>query len=141
MLAACSGGDGERTSSSSVTAAPPATSAPGPTWSTTTTIAPTTSLTTRPPATASSSSPEAAAKALYQAWATGDRTAAARVAQPAAVTVLFGRAWQATDGWAFSECTGAAGSLVCAWARTGGQQLMMRVQNAPASVAEVRFQP
>lgn len=140
VLTACAGGDGDEASSPSVTAAPPATSAPSPTSSTTTTVGPTTSVTSPPPAT-TSSSPEVAAKALYEAWTRGDRVAAARVAQPAAVTALFDRTWQAGDGWAFGECTGAAGSLVCTWLRTGGQQLLMRAQNAPASVAEVRFQP
>lgn len=97
-------------------------------------------MTSRPPATTAPSS-EGAAKSLYEAWTKGDRTAAARVAEPAAVTALFARAWQAADGWAFSECNGAAGSLICTWSRPGGQQLMMRVLNAVARVSEVRFQP
>jgi hypothetical protein len=138
-LTACSDG-GTDTTSPTVTTAPPATGTPGPPASTSTTLGPTTTVTSRPPATAASS-PEVAAKALYDAWMRSDRAAAARVAQPAAVTTLFGRSWQAGDGWSFGECTGAAGSLVCTWLRPGGQQLMMRVQNSPASVAEVRFQP
>lgn len=87
-------------------------------------------------------SPEAQAKALYDAWATGDRTAAARVAQAEAVAALFARPWQAGDGWSFAECSGAAGSLICAWRRPAGQMVLFRVQNAaPAQVTEVRFQP
>lgn len=105
-----------------------------------TTVLPSTTLTSRPPATAAPS-PEAAAKSLYEAWTKADRAAAARVAEPAAVTALFARAWQAGDGWTFSECTGAAGSLICTWARPAGQQILMRVLNAPGRVAEVRFQP
>jgi hypothetical protein len=139
VLTACSDG-GTDTTSPTVSTAPPATGTPGSTSSTSTSLAPTTTATSRPPATAASS-PEVAAKALYDAWTQGDRTAAARVAQPAAVTALFGRTWQAGDGWSFGECTGAAGSLICTWLRPGGQQLMMRIQTAPASVAEVRFQP
>ena len=108
--------------------------------STSTSVGPSTTVAARPSTTAAPS-PESAAKALYDAWTRGDRAAAGRVAQPAAVTALFARTWQAADGWAFRECTGAAGSLICGWQRTGNQQLLMRVQNAPASVAEVRFQP
>jgi len=70
-----------------------------------------------------------------------DRVAAGRVAEAEAVTTLFGRRWQASDGWSFAECSGAAGSFICTWARPGGQQVLFRVQNAPAMVAEVRFQP
>lgn len=85
------------------------------------------------------------AQALYAAWMSGDRAAAAAVAQPAAVTTLFARPWQAGDGWSFSECTGAAGSVICTWRRPGGQQVLFRVQNAtggvPVTVAEVRFDP
>lgn len=78
---------------------------------------------------------------LYQAWTRNDRTAAASVAQPAAVAALFARTWSAGDGWRFSECTGAAGSLICTWSRPGSQQVLLRVLNAEARVAEVRFQP
>ena len=108
--------------------------------SSTTTVPPASTATSRP-ATTTGLSPESAAKSFYEAWTKGDRATAARVAQPAAVTALFARTWQAGDGWAFSECTGAAGSFICTWARPGGQQVLFRVQNAPASVAEVRFQP
>lgn len=120
----------EATTSSSTTLSSP----------TTTTALPASTVTSRPVTTADIS-PEAAATSFYEAWTRGDRAAAARVAQPAAVTTLFARTWQAGDGWAFSECTGAAGSLICTWARPGGQQVLFRVQNAPSTVAEVRFQP
>jgi len=101
----------------------------------------TTSVTSRP-ATSAPASAEAQAKALYAAWAAGHRAAAARVAEAEAVTALFARPWQASDGWTFAECSGAAGSLICAWRRPAGQMVLLRVQNAtPAVVAEVRFQP
>jgi hypothetical protein len=90
-------------------------------------------------------SPEGHATALYEAWTRADRAAAERVAQPEAVTALFTRRWQAGDGWAFAECSGAAGSVICTWQRPSGQQLLLRVQNRtgglPVTVAEVRFQP
>jgi len=140
-LASCSsGGDGgSRAAPGPTTAIEATTTSSAPPASSTTVSAPTT-VTARPPTTASPS-PEAAARSLYDAWTRGDRAAAGRVAEPAAVTTLFGRTWQAGDGWAFSECTGAAGSSICTWSRAGSQQVLMRVGNAPASVTEVRFQP
>jgi len=85
------------------------------------------------------------AKAFFAAWAAGDRAAAAKVGQADAVDVLFARRWQAADGWTFSECSGAAGSLICTWRRPSGQELLLRVQagtgGVAVSVAEVRFQP
>lgn len=101
-----------------------------------------TTVTSRPTTALPGLSPEASAKALYDAWASGDRAAAERVAQPEAVNTLFTRRWQAGDGWAFAECSGAAGSTICTWQRTGSQ-LMLRVQNATSgqAVAEVRFAP
>ena len=79
---------------------------------------------------------------LYEAWTRGDRAAAEKVAQPDAVATLFARRWQAGDGWAFAECSGAAGSTICSWQRPGGEMLL-RVQNVTSGrpVAEVRFQP
>lgn len=138
-LASCSDGDGDG-ASPTVTTAVEVTTSSSTTSSSTTTSLPAPTVTSRP-ATTASMSPEAAAKAFYEAWTKGDRAAAARVAQPAAITTLFARTWQADDGWAFSECTGAAGSSICTWARPGGQQILLRVQNAPGTVAEVRFQP
>lgn len=117
------------------TTAPPATAATAPTSD-----PPATTLTTfRSPAAPAPA--ENAAQALYDAWTRADRAAAGAVAQPAAVAALFARPWQAGDGWAPAGCTGAAGSLVCTWQRPGDQQVLMRVANAPATVAEVRFQP
>jgi hypothetical protein len=136
---ACSDGDDHR-AAPAVTTAPGAASTSSTTSSSTTTAPPATTVTSRP-ATTAAISPESAARSLYEAWTKADRAAAARVARPAAVTALFARTWQAGEGWAFSECTGAAGSTICTWARPNGEQLLFRVQNAPVTVAEVRFQP
>lgn len=139
VLTACSDGDDDGAAPAATTVLVSTTSSSTPS-SSTTTVPPSSTVTSRPVTTVGVS-PESAAKSLYDAWTRGDRSAAARVAQPTAVTALFGRTWQAGDGWAFSECTGAAGSTICTWARPGGQQVLLRVQNAPAMVAEVRFQP
>ena len=138
-MSSCSDGD-DGGAEPAVTTTIEVTTSTSTTSSSTTTSLPASTVTSRP-ATTAGLSPESAAKAFYEAWTKGDRAAAARVAEPAAITTLFARAWQASDNWAFSECTGAAGSLICTWARPGGQQVLFRVQNAPATVAEVRFQP
>jgi hypothetical protein len=113
--------------------------------SSTTVAAATTTSVLRSTTTVAATTPEGRARALYAAWTAGDRTAAANAAQPAAVTALFARPWQAGDGWTFGECTGAAGSVICTWRRPGGQEVLFRVQNAtggaPVTVAEVRFDP
>ena len=115
------------------------------TSSSTTTILVSTTVASRSTTTAPAASPEGTARTLYEAWTRDDRAAAQRVAQPEAVTALFARRWQAADGWSFSECSGAAGSLICTWRRPGGQQVLFRVPNAAGggavTVAEVRFQP
>ena len=103
---------------------------------------PSDSTTTSVAAAAPAASPEAYAQSLYDAWTRGDQVAAATVAQAEAVTTLFSRTWTADDGWVFAECSGAAGSLVCAWDRPS-EQLLMRVLSGsgdqPVTVAEVRF--
>lgn len=115
------------------------------TTSPSTTTVTSTTVASRPTTTPPPASPEGAARTLFEAWARDDRIAAQRVAQPEAVTTLFARRWQAADGWSFSECSGAAGSLICTWQRPGGQQLLFRVPSAAGggtvTVAEVRFQP
>lgn len=145
LLTACSTTTGDRASRATTTT----TLATGSTLSTSSSS----STTTAPPATPPSgptttwpaSSPEGHALALYAAWASGDRAAATRVAEPAAVEALFARPWQAGDGWDFAGCSGAAGSVICTWGRPAGQQLLLRVQNSigalPVTVSEVRFQP
>ena len=141
LLPSCSNGGNKRAVTPPPTTLEVATSSSS-SSSSTTTVVPATTVTSRATTTLAALSPEASAKALYDAWARGDRAAAETVAQPEAVAALFARRWQAADGWAFAECSGAAGSTICAWQRPGGQ-LMLRVQNAAAgrAVAEVRFQP
>ena len=139
VLTSCSDGDGKRAAPAATTSLETTTTS-STVPSSTTSVLPSSTITSRP-ATTAAISPESAAKGLFEAWTKGDRAAAARVAQPAAVTTLFARTWQAADRWAFSECTGAAGSSICTWSRPTGQQVLFRVQNAPATVAEVRFQP
>jgi hypothetical protein len=141
ILTACGEGSPAVTTSSPSTTALAPTTIPSTSSSTTSSSSPT--RTTARPATTvpAPASPETAAKALFAAWAAGDRAAAAKVARPAAVDGIFARPWQATDGWSFSECNGAAGSTICTWRRPAGQQLMVRVENATANASEVRFQP
>ena len=120
------------------------TEAPATTTSSTssTTTIPATTVAGRPPTTPAGPSAESQARTLFDAWSTGDRVAAGRLAEAEAVAALFARQWQATDGWTFAGCSGAAGSLICTWQRPAGQQLLFRVQNVSGGlVSEVRFQP
>ena len=144
LLSSCSNGSDDEASLPTVTTVvetttSSTTSSSSTTTSTSTTVAP------RPTTTPPAASPEGTARALFEAWTRDDRAAAQRVAQQEAVTTLFARRWQAADGWSFSECSGAAGSLICTWQRSGGQQLLFRVPSAAGgggvTVAEVRFQP
>jgi hypothetical protein len=143
-LTSCSNGN-HRTASPAPEPTVATTAATPSSSSSTTTVVVTTTTTSRATTTTAALSPEATAQALYTAWTKGDRAAAARVAQPQAVTDLFARPWQAGDGWSFGECSGAAGSLICGWRRPSGQELLLRVQNVtggqPVTVSEVRFQP
>jgi len=145
-LASCSSGSGKHSSPTSATIPTTSTVASSTSSSSppTTRAASTTAATSRPTTTPPASSPEGYAKTLYEAWARGDRPAAERVAQPQAVADLFARPWQASDGWAFAECSGAAGSVICTWQRPAGQ-LLVRVRNLtgglPVTVTDVRFQP
>ena len=141
-LAGCSdNGDGRASPSpTSTIAVTTSSSAPPPTTATTVVVTTTTGAPTA--TTTAASSPEGHARALYEAWSSGDPAAAERVAQPEAVATLFARPWQAGDGWTFAECSGAAGSVICAWERPSGQQVLFRVRNVvPVTVSEVRFQP
>ena len=142
LNASCSNGTSSR-SSPSTTAAFEASTSSVATSTSTTTVVSSTTATSRLTTTSVASSPESYAAALYAAWTQGDRAAAARVAEPQAVTDLFSRQWLAGDGWSFAECSGAAGSVICTWRRPAGQQLLLRVQAAgrTVAVAEVRFQP
>ena len=89
---ACSGG----TTRAHAAGAPSSSTSGTPSATTPTTLSPTTlSPTAAPTATtealAPQSSPDVAARALFGAWSKGDRSAALRVATPAAVTTLFAR--------------------------------------------------
>ena len=143
LLASCSSGSGSRRPAASPTTV--ATIAePRPSTSTTAAVATTAAGPARPTTTALASSPEGHAQTLYAAWSRGDRAAAAAVAQPQAVDALFSRPWREADGWSFSECSGAAGSVICTWQGRSGQ-VLFRVQNVtggvPVAVSDVRFQP
>lgn len=101
------------------------------------------SVTSPPSPSTPPGSPEEQARSLYTAWTKGDRTAALALAEPAAVSSLFQRAWSASDSWTFGGCEGAAGSTYCTWRRPG-EQLVIRVRNdiagPPLRVLEARFQ-
>jgi peptidoglycan hydrolase-like protein with peptidoglycan-binding domain len=87
---------------------------------------------------------EAAAQAVFAAWAEGDHGEAAKNANQQAVQQLFTRTWSASDGWAFDGCGGAAGSVYCRWTRPGGE-LVLRANNNTGTpfffVVEATFQP
>jgi len=141
MATACSG---DATPSASLPTTPSTTSTVPPpvTEVTTTTVAAAVTTTTTASTPAPASGPEERARAFYEAWTRGDRASAAALGEAEAVTTLFGRTWSAGDGWAFAECSGAAGSVICAWDRPSGQ-LLLRVESAsgdkPVTVSEVRF--
>jgi len=146
VLSACSDDKSDRTALPSPTTAEAGTSSSSSSSSSSTSIvASSTTAVARPTTTSAAASPEGHATSLYEAWTRGDQAEAARVAQPEAVTALFARRWQAGDGWSFSECSGAAGSVICTWRRPAGQQLLLRVRNQtgglPVTVSEVRYQP
>ncbi len=88
--------------------------------------------------------PQGFARALYEAWTTGDRNGIQDVAEPIAVNVLFARPWSRKDGWGFSRCEGAAGSIFCMWVRPG-ERLVLRVRDGttglPLAVVSATFQP
>ena len=145
VLSSCSGRSDDGVAPATTTQPPAPITPSTSTSSTTITVVTTTAAPSRPATTApAASSPEGHAKALYEAWTRGDRAAAETVAEPEAVAALFARPWQAGDGWSFSECSGAAGSIICTWERPSGR-LLFRVQNVtggvPVTVSDVRFQP
>lgn len=139
---ACSAGSKGRAVGRLPTVPATTSTVPAPTTEPSTTVAPAATVTTTAPSTPIPSSPEDQARALYEAWTRNDRATAATLADADAVTMLFARTWSAGDGWSFSECSGAAGSVICAWDRVS-EQLLLRVENAngalPVTVSEVRF--
>ncbi len=120
-------------------AAPPTTTT---TVATTTTTAPATTTTAPLPTT-----PEGYAQTLFTAWQTDNRTLAAQVASPEAVTSLFANPFpQATGGaspFSYQGCQGAAGSVICQW-NGRDANLVMTVRNLtgglPILVVQVQFQ-
>jgi len=137
--AGCSGGSSQPASKTVTTRSAPTTTSSLPT-STSTTVAVTTSVVTTPPT--AEATPQDQAKAFFEAWTRGDRAAASSLGEPAAVAAIFARPWSAGDGWSFSECSGAAGSAICAWQGSGGQlQMLVRGSTGglPVTVVDVRF--
>lgn len=138
-LTGCSGGSGSKTLATVTTV--PATSTTSSVPASTSTSVEVTTTAVSVPGTGAAT-PEEQAKAFYEAWKKGDRTAAATLGQPAAVAAIFTRPWSASDGWTFSECSGAAGSAICTWDGSSGQ-LKMLVRGATGglsvSVVDVRF--
>lgn len=143
----------------------PAEAAPAPADSATSTTGPSTTVTASPatnrtttttpppsvPATTTTSAPTTTVPsvpgnasdyihATFDAWVAGDRTAAARVAEPAAVDTLFARTWTQADSWTFTRCEGAAGSVFCIWQRPG-EELLIKAPNTSggAPVDSVQF--
>jgi len=114
---------------------------------TTTTTVPAT--TTTPPV---SADPQGYAVALYNAWKTANRVAAAQVASPQAVNQMFAVPYQPQsstsgpiDPYSFQGCQGAAGSEICSWQASGLSTITMRVRNTtgglPVLVVDVQRSP
>jgi hypothetical protein len=102
----------------------------------------TTSSTLVPPP--PSGDPQAYAETLFQAWANNDRTAAASVANQAAIDALFATPSTEAAAYTFSSCEPGAGNLYCSWTRPGGQ-LLITVNDGtggtPVQVVEVTIGP
>jgi cytoskeletal protein RodZ len=109
--------------------------------STSSTASSSTSSTTTP---TTAADPQAYAETLFSAWAAGDRTAAATVADQTAIDSLFAAPSSEAAAYTFSSCEGAAGSIFCTWTRAGAQ-LAMTVRDAtgglPVQVVEVTIGP
>jgi murein L,D-transpeptidase YcbB/YkuD len=65
---------------------------------------------------------QAAAELAFQAWSSGDRTAARYEAIPPAVDMLFARTYEA--GWTFGGCQVAGATFACTWQRTGDKLIL-----------------
>ncbi len=123
--------DGPRSTTTTVTTTTLATTT---TASTTTTTAPATTAATTTTAPPAITDPESAARALFSAWQSNDRTAAARAASQTAIDQMFSTAYAAGAGganpWTLQPCGAAAGSLYCTWTTTAGNQIRMQVRTA-----------
>ena len=124
------------TTEPATTTAPPTTTAAPPT-----TVAPPPTTLPLPPIT---EDPQSYAEYLFVAWENGDRTAAANVADPEAVTQIFAQPYSAASQWVFQMCDPAAGSLYCTWNGVNNAQLLMTVRTLtgglPVRVVQVQFQ-
>ncbi|MFN2507037.1 MAG: hypothetical protein ABR540_22975 [Acidimicrobiales bacterium] len=148
--AACGGGDEEATATSSParqTTVPPSATATTATTATTAAMAPV--ATTQPPTTSPDeppprfSGPGETAAYLYNAWRAGDRQDAAAAAVPAAVDVLFSRAWR-TPGFEGSECQLRQLMIFDCFFQNQEEALVMQVEGGASvgyQVTGVRFRP
>jgi hypothetical protein len=131
---------------------PPATTTSTRAATTTTTAPATTTSTTAPPPPSTTvalpvitDDPQTYAQYLFAAWQNDNRTAAANVASPDAVTQMFSQAYPAKGPYSFSNCDPAAGSLYCTWNGQNGATIQMAVRTLtgglPVQVQSVTFGP
>lgn len=69
--------------------------------------------------------PQAFAGTLFQAWADGNRSQAAAVANAAAIDALFATPSSEASAYTFRSCEPTEGTLFCSWTRPGGQLVML----------------
>ncbi len=117
-LAGCSSARPSASSTTPPTRAAPASTAPASTG-------PPTSPLTAPPTTrwtpaAPQTNPDAAAAALVNAWAGGDRAMAATVAMPQAVAALFAVPYPGADLAISRGCSAGFPPIVCTYGPPGG---------------------
>ncbi len=131
-------------SSSSTTTSTTSTSSSSTSSSTSTTSTTSSTSTSSTSTPATPADPQAYAQTLFDAWAAGNRAAAAPVADQAAIDSLFATPSSEAAAYTFSGCEGAAGSIFCTWTRAGAQ-LAMTVRDAtgglPVQVVEVTIGP
>jgi hypothetical protein len=131
---------------------PPATTTSTTHAATTTTTTPATTSTTAPATTSTTvalpvitDDPQTYAQYLFATWQNDNRTAAANVASPDAVTQMFSQAYPAKGPYTFASCGPAAGSLYCTWNGQNGASMQMQVRTLtgglPIQVQAVTFMP
>ncbi len=76
------------------------------------------------------------AQALFTAWSNNDRTAAAAVANQAAIDSLFAEPSSDAASWTFSGCR-HVGSYYCTWTRAGGQIAMTASDTASGDPMQI----
>jgi hypothetical protein len=86
-----------------------------------------------------------AAKGLYKAWQSGDRSAAAEVATPTSVTAIFKVQPSDASGLQFDGCSATGANPFpkeCVWSRPGGQlALTVQKQDDKPTVTKVDYGP